>query len=299
MKRRAFLFGCALLVVSLANTRADTLPESLTDQAGGLAPAQRIAVLDWGLAETLLGLGVTPLAVAELDNYRRWVAVPEMPGSVHDIGLRAEPNLELLAQLNPDLILITPQFEGARTKLARIAPVVSLAIYQPDGDAYANAQSVTRELGRLTGQQAEAEALIASVDAQLLRLRERLEGRSIPPLFIAAFIDDRHVRVFGRQSLFDAVLQRVGLANAWAGADNFWGFAQAGIEQLAEPAEAGLIRLPPLPLNAERRLASSVLWANLPFVRAGRVYDFPPTWQFGGLVSASRFAALLGDALDD
>lgn len=297
MKRRAFLFGCAWLVISLTGAQADTTPEPLSNQAP--APAQRVAVLDWGLAETLLGLGITPLAVAELDNYQRWVAVPEMPESVHDLGLRTEPNLELLAQLDPDLILITPQFEGARAKLSRIAPVVSLAIYQPDGDAYANAQSVTRQLGRLTGQQAQAEALIASVNNQLLRLRERLAGRPIPPLFIAAFIDDRHVRVFGRQSLFDAVLQRVGLANAWTGADNFWGFAQAGIEQLAEPAEAGLIRLRPLPLNAERRLASSVLWANLPFVRASRVYDFPPTWQFGGLVSASRFASLLGDALDD
>lgn len=297
MKRRAFMLGCALLIVSLAGARADTLAEPRSDAAS--STAQRIAVIDWGLAETLLGLGVTPLAVAELDNYRRWVAVPDMPESVHDLGLRTEPNLELLSQLDPDLILITPQFEAARAKLARIAPVVSLAIYRPDGDAYANAQSVTRELGRLTGRQAEAEALIASVDAQLLRLREQLASQAIPPLFVAAFIDDRHVRVFGRQSLFDAVLQRAGLANAWTGADNFWGFAQAGIEQLAEPAEAGLIRLRPLPLNAERRLASSVLWANLPFVRASRVYDFPPTWQFGGLISASRFAVLLDEALDD
>ena len=35
----------------------------------GLAQAEpqqpRIAVIDWGLAETLLGLGVTPIAVAQ------------------------------------------------------------------------------------------------------------------------------------------------------------------------------------------------------------------------------------------
>jgi len=43
----------------------------------GLAQADtrqpRIAVIDWGLTETLLGLGVTPIAVAQTEGYRRWV----------------------------------------------------------------------------------------------------------------------------------------------------------------------------------------------------------------------------------
>ncbi|UAW98437.1 ABC transporter substrate-binding protein [Halopseudomonas nanhaiensis] len=286
MRRRAFLLGC-LLIASLTVARAEPLV------------ASRVAVIDWGLAETLLGLGMTPLAVAELDNYRRWVAIPEMPAGVQDLGLRTEPNLELLAQLRPDLILITPQFEAARPKLERIAPVVSLSIYRPNGDPYANAQQVTREIAALTALEPNAEALIASVDAQLDALREALADQTIPPLFVASLMDDRHARVFGRQSLFHAVMQRAGLTNAWSGSDNFWGFAQTGIEQLADPAEAGLILLQPLPLNAERSLASSALWQNLPLVRAERVYRFPPTWQFGGLVSASRFASLLDEALDE
>ncbi len=286
MKRRAFLLGC-LLFASLSVARAEP----------GATP--RVAVLDWGLAETLLGLGVTPLAVAELENYQRWVAVPAMPAAVHDLGLRTEPNLELLAQLRPDMILITPQFEAARSKLERIAPVISLSIYRPDGDAYANAREVTRELGHLTATADRAEALIEAVDVQLAAMRVALADQSIEPLFVASFMDDRHVRVFGPQSLFHAVLTRAGLSNAWTGSDNFWGFAQAGVEKLAEPPEAGLIVLRPLPLNAERSLASSALWQNLPFVRAGRVYELPPTWQFGGLISASRFATLLAGALDD
>src|SRR5690606_1148688 len=52
----------------------------------GLARAEthppRIAVIDWGLTETLLGLGVTPIAVAQTEGYRRWVMQPELPASV-------------------------------------------------------------------------------------------------------------------------------------------------------------------------------------------------------------------------
>lgn len=263
------------------------------------APGERLAVLDWGLAETLLGIGVAPLAVADLDNYQRWVAEPVMPASVHDMGLRTEPNLELLAQLDPALILITPQFEGLRHQLERIAPVRSLSIYRPDSNPYDNALQVTRELGELTAHQAEAEALIAEVEAQQIALREQLRLRPQPPLLLVSFIDDRHVRVSGSSSLFTAVLSRLGLHNAWGGVDNYWGFAQVGIEQLASEPDALLINFLPMPLDAERALQRSVLWQALPFVQAGRVHQFAPTWQYGGLPSAQRFTRLLSEALLD
>ncbi len=261
--------------------------------------AERIAVIDWGLAETLLGIGVIPLAVADIDNYRRWVSEPVLPDAVHDLGLRTEPNLELLAQLDPALILITPQFEGLRDKLEQIAPVKSLSIYRPESDPYENAVDVTRELGELTAHQAEAEALIAELNAQQAALRQRLKDQPQSPLLMVSFIDDRHVRVSGGSSLFTAVLQRLGLTNAWAGTDNYWGYAQVGIEQLATQPEAVLIKLLPMPLDAERALGRSVLWQAMPFVRAGRVHAFAPTWQYGGLPSAQRFTRLLEETLLD
>ena len=59
--RTLLLFCLTLTAAGLSAAPADEAPV-----------AERIAVIDWGLAETLLGIGVTPLAVAELDNYRRW-----------------------------------------------------------------------------------------------------------------------------------------------------------------------------------------------------------------------------------
>jgi len=265
------------------------------------APAEprysRIAAIDWGLAETLLGIGFTPIAVGGLENYRRWVGEPVMPDSVQDLGLRTEPNLELLTQLKPDLILITPQFEAARPWLEKIAPVKSLAIYRPDSNPLLTAAEVTRELGRLTGHEAEAERLISELDQHIAAVRAQLSGRTLPPFYLVSFIDDRHVRVFGDSSLFHSVLVRVGLRNAWTGEDNYWGFNQAGIEQLTETPDAALIYFAPMPLNAERTLARSMLWQNMPFVRAQRVYAFPPAWQFGGLMSAEHFLRLLQEAL--
>jgi iron complex transport system substrate-binding protein len=89
-------------------------------------PAEpRIAALSWEPAEHLLQLGITPLTVADAADYRDWVVHPTLPAEVVNAGSRTEPNLERLAQLHPELILITPLLEDMRQPLERIAPVLS------------------------------------------------------------------------------------------------------------------------------------------------------------------------------
>ncbi|SIQ48367.1 ABC transporter substrate-binding protein [Aquipseudomonas alcaligenes] len=263
----------------------------------GLAQADvyqpRIAVIDWGLTETLLGLGVTPIAVAQTEGYRRWVQAPELPTSVVDLGLRVEPNLELLSQLKPDMILITPQFAASRPQLERIAPVHMLAIYTPEAEAYAGAQRVTRELAELLDRKAQGEALITRVDARMAQVRQRLAMQALPPFYVLTFLDERHVRLFGKQSIYQGVFDRVGLRNAWNGPTNYWGFSQQGIERLAEEPGAALLYLEPMPPGTAEGLAASALWQQLPAVRGQRLYGLPPVWSFNGLMAAERFANLL------
>ena len=88
----------------------------------------RIATVDWTIAETLLALGVTPAGMGDMSSYRAWVKAPAMPPSVVDLGLRAQPNRELLAELNPDLILISPLAAPLAPALSKIAPVKSITL---------------------------------------------------------------------------------------------------------------------------------------------------------------------------
>ena len=199
----------------------------------------------------------------------------------------------------PDLILITPQFAASRAQLERIAPVQSLAIYSREAEGYVGAQQVTRELAALLEREAEGEALIERIDARLLQVRQRLSQYPLPAFYIATFLDARHVRLFGKQSLYQGVLDRVGLRNAWQGPTNYWGFTQAGIERLAEQPQAALIYLEPLPPGTAQGLDDSALWQRLPMVREQRVYGLPPVWSFNGLLAAERFAGLLEQRLSE
>ncbi|MFP3949443.1 MAG: iron-siderophore ABC transporter substrate-binding protein, partial [Longimicrobiales bacterium] len=238
-------------------------------------PPIRVVSLDYGLTETILALGVVPVGVPDLAGYEQWVVEPELPPSVVDVGSTFEPNLELIQQLEPDLILTTPFLAGLRDRLERIAPTLSLAIYREEGEPYQRAKEVTRRLGERLDRDTEAESLIARVDSTIRAARRQLRGHRETPLYFVRFLDPRHVRVFGEQSLYDDVLEKLEMPNAWTGETNYWGFSTVGIEALATRQEARLFYLEPLPPDVLPTLENSGLWANLPFVEAGNVHPFP------------------------
>ncbi|BEE11443.1 ABC transporter substrate-binding protein [Aeromonas dhakensis] len=256
----------------------------------------RIATVDWTIAETLLALGVTPLAVGDVGSYRAWVGEPQLPAAVVDIGQRAQPNRELLAELKPDRILISPLAAPLAPTLSRIAPVQSIALYEPDADLWQRLHEATLTIAALVNKTAEAEQLLARLDQDLAQMRAGLPA-DLPPLLVVQFIDERHVRIFGRHSLFEAVMQRLGLRNGWQGETNAWGFAVASLEQLMALPQARLVVVDPIPVGVSERLQEPGLWQQLPQVRAAAVLHLPAVWSFGGVLAARRFAVQLSTAL--
>ncbi|WP_442778052.1 iron-siderophore ABC transporter substrate-binding protein [Halomonas sp. PBN3] len=268
----------------------------LVTTAAPMAATPRLATLDWTLAETLVALDAPPLAVAQVEAYHAWVDEPALPATTIDLGLRSQPNLELLASLAPERILVSPMFANLVPRLERIAPVESLALYRPERDTWTEMRELTRSLGDLVGRPEAAERLIDNTEARLASLRGRLDGDE-PPLVMVQFMDARHVRVFGDHGLFQAVLRRLGLENAWGGPTNAWGFSLVGLEALAG-LEARLVVVEPYPAGVRDALAEGGLWEHLVEASEGAPIILPPVWSFGALPSAARFAELLVGALE-
>ncbi|MGM0703979.1 MAG: ABC transporter substrate-binding protein [Pseudomonadota bacterium] len=255
-----------------------------------------IASIDWTLAETLVALGEPPIAVAQVNDYHDWVGEPRLPDDVADLGLRSQPNMERLARQSPQRILISPMFSNLSPRLERIAPVESLTLYSPGQDTWTEMLDLTRTLGDLLERPDAAEALIASTESHLKTLSERLPDDS-QPLLIVQFMDARHVRVFGENGLFQAVMDRLGLENAWQEETNAWGFSLVGLERLVE-LDARLVVVEPYPTGIEEKLRHSALWQHQSSVRDDTLINIPPTWSFGALPSAQRFAELIVTALE-
>lgn len=258
------------------------------------------AAVDWTIAETLLAIDAPVGSVAQQSDYHQWVGEPRIPSSATDMGLRTQPNFELLAQVPPEQTLISSMFAGLTPRLERIAPVSSFALYSPGTDTWQEMQTLTRQLGELTERQPQAEALIAQTQELMTSLRETrpLSQAEIAPLLMVQFMDARHVRVFGENSLYNAVLEQLDLPNAWDQPTNDWGFALVGIEALARYSEAALVIIAPLPAGVEEQLAKSGLWQQLPSVKHNHILRLPSVWSFGALPSAQRFARELTIALE-
>lgn len=315
MRRREFLRRATwapLLLAPLTGARA-AVTAITTTTAATPRPTPRVAVLDWGLVETLLAMGITPVGVSEIDAYNDSVVSPRVPAQVPDVGLRLAPSLELLQQLAPDLILINSSQESQREMLERIAPVRAFAVYTDAGAPLRHSQQVTLQLAELCGRPDAGHALIDATGRALAASRARIaayrtahfetqHSREQPPvaprpLYLIRFFDGRHIGVYGARSLFQDVMDALDVANAWHGPTDYWGIGVAGLEKLAASPDADLLYFDPLPAGVARTLASNRLWLALPAVAEKRVATLPPFWGFGMLPSASRFANALSAAL--
>ncbi|WP_429041067.1 ABC transporter substrate-binding protein [Aeromonas media] len=292
MNRLLKIVPCLVSLLLPLAAQAETQPAA--PAADGTV--SRIVTVDWTIAETLLALGVTPLAMGDVESYRAWVGEPTLPVDVVDIGLRMQPNRELLAELKPDLILISPLMASLEPTLSRIAPVQSIALYEPDADLWQRLREATLTIAALVNRTAEAERQLTVLDRDLARMKTSLPA-DLPPLLLVQFIDERHVRVFGRHSLFEAVMARLGLRNAWQGETNAWGFSVVSLEQFLTLPEARLVVVDPVPVGVSERLQEPGLWQHLPLVKQGKVLHLPAVWSFGGILAARRFADLLSEAL--
>lgn len=273
--------------------------------AGSCLPAiasgtPKIVSLDYAAAETLLSLGITPVGVQSSDRWSRWVVEPDLPSTVVNIGQDLVVNLEVVAALVPDLIVVTPYLESLRNRLASLAPVHFVSVYDQSGTPLSNAYRETRKLGRVIGVSDRVERFLAAADAEFESLRISLARRKRPSVALVNFMDDRHARVYGASSLYQDVLERLGLENSWTRPTNYWGFATVGLEELARyaPADMHLIAFEPIVDDIKPTLASSPIWRSMPVVSNGNVVIFPAVLMFGMVPSALRFARLITQYLE-
>ncbi|WP_245437113.1 iron-siderophore ABC transporter substrate-binding protein [Mesorhizobium helmanticense] len=257
----------------------------------------RVAAIDWGMLETLLALGIEPVAATELIQFRKIAVEPIVPRSVTDLGLRGTPNYELLRTVAPDLIVISNFYEYQRPMLERIAPVLAQAVYAPGVPPYPLAEAAALALGERLARLAEAKRYVDETSVEITRLRAALTAASGRPVFVISLGDSRHFRAFGRDSMFGDVLQRLGMKNAWIDETDYSAAAPVGLEALARVPDASILVVSPLPADVGRSLPANALWNALPAVREGRVAVLEPINHFGGLPSARRFARLATVAL--
>lgn len=275
---------------------------TVTDSRGShtfAVPPQRVVALTWSLVEHLVELGVTPVGVADLEGYNTWVVHPPVPAGAVEVGLRQEPSLERIAELEPDVILASDDQIAFVPQLETIAPVLHYTAFSSEHDNEAVSRQHFREIARLLDREAVAEARLADLDAALAALRQRVQalyGDTPPTVTVVRFADEARVRVYGDNSMSSAALKALGLTSGIAVPRSRWGFALKPVQELGAIGDGVLVYVEPL--EKAEALLNTALWQAMPFVRGGRVAAMAPAWTYGGAVSVQYLAEGIVTALE-
>lgn len=262
------------------------------------APPERVVALSWSLAEQLVNLDVAPVGVADPEGYAEWVARPALPEDVAGVGLRQEPNLERIAELAPDVILISDDQHAFLEPLSRIAPVLHFETFRADHDNQQASRDTYLTLARLFDREALAAERLAARDARLDALRETVQAHfdgDPPPVTVVRFVDEARVLVYGGNAMSTFALEALGLENGFPQPDSKWGLSMMTLRDLAKVTEGVLLYIEPFP-QADVLFAKP-LWKALPVVRSGDVAALPTTWTYGGVFSVEYLAEAVADAL--
>lgn len=260
--------------------------------------AQRVVALEWLPAELLMALGITPLGVADVPNYRLWVEEPVLPTQVIDVGLRTEPNLELLTQLRPSLILHSEGYGPPVERISRIAPIMGFSFSDGGGKPLTFAQASLVKLANALGRPAAADRHLQQFSQFMQQAKTSLRPYTRRPLLLFSLLNTRHAIVIGNNSLFQEVMDEIGIVNAWQGETNFWGSAIVGVERLAGIDDAYALCFDHGNDVITQQVAGSPLWQAMPFVRQQRWQRVPAVWIYGATLSAMRFCRVLEQALE-
>uniref|UniRef100_UPI00356B6E66 iron-siderophore ABC transporter substrate-binding protein n=1 Tax=Vibrio parahaemolyticus TaxID=670 RepID=UPI00356B6E66 len=258
---------------------------------------QRVVVLNWDILEQVLALDIEPIAAPNLPGYRQWVVNPYAPESIEDIGTRAEPNLEKIASLKPDVILAASPQQDLIPLLKQIAPVVYLPNFSQNEAAAQTAIKHFRTLGALFDKQELAEQKLAKLNDSFKQLRDKIRQHYSAPLdvLVMRFSTPNSVLLSTENSTTDYVVEQLGLTNPIKVSARAWGIKQDRINRLQNLEQSYVLYVQPFP--QESKLNSSPLWQAMPFVKKQRVNSVRAVWAYGGAMSLQYMAEAITDSL--
>lgn len=249
---------------------------------------QRVVVLTNEGTEAVLSMGITPVGASNSWNGDPWWDhITEAMGDALPVGTESAVNLELVAALQPDLILGNLQrHEEIYPQLSALAPTVLSERLR--GDWKVNHRLYAEAIGR----QEEGEAQIAAYDAKVAALREDLGDAVNEKVSVIRFLSGQ-IRIYQLDSFSGVLLKDVGFGRPEI--QNVEDFAiRTGKESIPDMDGDRIFYFTYDNGNGEGYAAAQdaladPLWQSLSAVKAGKVHEVSDAiWNTAGGVIAAN-----------
>ena len=230
------------------------------------ARPERVVVLDTGELDSVLSLDVVPVGAVTTDVSEGFLSyLADAAADVEPVGTIAEPNLEAIAALEPDLILSNRvRHEELYDQLSRIAPTV---FAEEIGAAWKDNVALA---GEALGREDDAAAAMEQYEQAAADLGESLAE---PDTTVSAmrFVEGS-IRVYTSASFIGTVLADIGVGQLELPTDEVPTFAELSTEELTA-ADADVVLYSSYGSaedSGESAALAGPLWDRLSAVQADR-----------------------------
>ncbi|WP_201535451.1 ABC transporter substrate-binding protein [Psychrobacter immobilis] len=247
-----------------------------------------IASPDWGNAATLTAMGYPPIATGDVRVWDRWVGTPKLPTSTVDVGIRYQPNAELIAQLPVDMVVDNFFYEHARNLYGDVPAESIVFAAQGETATWADYSRPTQKLGKLINEPKLAEDYIVKSHKDIDLAGKRLQQRypKIKKFAVVQFADANNMRMYVANSLFQPALTQMQKELVVLGKGNSYGFVPIRMGDLAQlEDDVCLLIIDPLSPITRAEIKDSLIWQRLSYGSNRCVGELPPVWIYGGMSS--------------
>ncbi len=281
----------ALVLTGCGGTEAEAAPspeetrtvEHALGETEIAGTPERVVVLDTGELDAVLALGLTPVGATRTDvsdELPGFVAAAGVdPADIADVGTIAEPDLEAIAALEPDLVLSNAvRHAEVYEQLAGIAPTV---FAEAIGESW---QENLLLAGEALGRSGEARALLDEYTARAQEVGELYGDPAATEVSVARFLDGTLVRLYGEGSFIGSVLADVGFARPEVQRTQET-FVEVSPEQVIQ-ADGDLLFHAAYGADgaaAAGQVTAGPLWRSIPAVAEGRAVTVDDDRWFLGL----------------
>ena len=257
--------------------------------------------------ETFLHLGIQPAGLSSLDIQKNWnpEIATEWP-DVIDVGNAYEPNFEIIAQLEPDVIFASEsEHSEMYDDLSPIAPTIMLNNW-PYKDGPTMLEAVEQNIMRVADVMDRSNDGAVYLDEFRNKVQGYKERVDVAGLSDSKFILANPVAFEGQPSLFlfvpnsqnSEILEKMGLNNAVSLPDEFarYGHIEVSLEALAEldgPDVHFIYVTSPgggNPVIDPKHWKNYPVWNNLSFVKEERVHHIREINMFRGPTELEKLA---------
>lgn len=196
--------------LSLCAVAAHSAPITVKDQFRTIQlpdTPKRVVVLEFSFLDALASVGVTPVGAADDGDASRVLPkAREAIGQWTSVGLRSQPNIEVIAKLKPDLIIAdSGRHQAQYAALSAIAPTLMLP---SRGEDYEGSLQTAQIIGHALNVDAKMTARITKNKQHLKEIASKIPANTTV-LFGVAREDS--FSVHGPHSYAGSVLKAIGL----------------------------------------------------------------------------------------